>query len=204
MGAYELGEPDRSQRLFEETVQLLRAAGDRRNLALLIGNLGTVALLNGDFAAAEEGFRSAIDLSREMGERGRLPAEHLDVGIAALLRAALEDAAEQLSIALADANESGDAVTVIYAVNATAGLCAARGDDRSAGVLHGAAEAATAERGIEFTASDALITQQLLEPAAQRVGSAAWDMARAEGRSLTLDAALDRALGATSEPLVER
>ena len=58
MGAYELGEPDRSQRLFEETVQLLRAAGDRRNLALLIGNLGTVALLNGDFAAAEEGFRS--------------------------------------------------------------------------------------------------------------------------------------------------
>ena len=54
-------------------------------------------------------------------------------------------------------------MTVIYAVNATAGLCAARGDDRSAGVLHGAAEAATAERGIEFTASDALITQQLLE-----------------------------------------
>ena len=204
VGAYELGEPDRSQRLFEETVQLLRAAGDRRNLALLIGNLGTVALLNGDFAAAEEGFRSALDLSREMGERGRLPAEHLDVGIAALLRVALEDAAEQFSIALADANESGDAVTVIYAVNATAGLCAARGDDRSAGVLHGAAEAATAERGMEFTASDALITQHLLEPAAQRVGSAAWDMARAEGRSLALDAALDRALGTTSERLVQR
>ena len=204
VGAYELGETDRSQRLFEETVQLLRAAGDRRNLALLIGNLGTVALLNGDFAAAEEGFRSALDLSREMGERGRLPAEHLDVGIAALLRAALEDAAEQLSIALADADESGDAVTMIYAVNATAGLCAARRDDRSAGVLHGAAEAATAERGIEFTASDELIAQQLLEPAAQRVGSAAWDMARAEGRSLTLDAALNRALGATSEPLIER
>lgn len=95
-------------------------------------------------------------------------------------------------------------MTVIYAVNATAGLCAARGDDRSAGVLHGAAEAATAERGIEFTASDALITQQLLEPAAQRVGSAVWDMARAEGRSLALDAALDRALGAASERLVER
>src|SRR4051794_20026117 len=204
VGAYELGETDRSQRLFEETVLLLRAAGDRRNLALLIGNLGTVALLNGDFAAAEEGFRSALDLSREMGERGRLPAEHLDVGIAALLRGRLGAAARQISIARADANETGDAVTVIYAVNATAGLCAARGDDRSCGVLHGAAEAATAERGIEFTASDALIAQHLLEPAAQRVGPAAWDMARAEGRSLALDLALDRALGAASERLVER
>ena len=52
VGRYELGDPDDGKWLFNEAARLLRAAGDRRDLAIVEANLAEAALIDGDYAAA--------------------------------------------------------------------------------------------------------------------------------------------------------
>ena len=194
VGRYELGAGEEAQRLFTQSAELLRAAGDRRDLALLQGNLAGAALLEGDYARASGLYDSAIALAEEVGDRGRLPAHHQGVGIAALLGGSRDTAAVHLSAALVGAREVGDTSTVIAAVACVAGLLAARGDTAGAGALRGAADRAVADLGIQLSGSEVLVDAQLLDPAARAAGEEAWAAALAEGRSLRLDEAVDRAL----------
>ena len=196
VAAYEEGDPERAQRLFEEGVEQLRAVGERRNMALLIANLGQVALLNEDFAAAEDGFRAAIQLSDEIGERGRLPSEQIDLAVALLMQRRTADACRHVAAGLADAVEVGDTATVISAVHSAAGACALAGDDRAAGVLRGAAEAAADDHELQLSGPDTLVEEHLLSAAAERLGESAWNAARVQGRSLALADAAERALEA--------
>ena len=143
VAAYEEGDPERAQRLFEEGVERLRAVGERRNMALLIANLGQVALLNEDFAAAEDGFRAAIQLSDEIGERGWLPSEQIDLAVALLMQRRTADACRHGRGAgrCGGGGRHGDGY-LGGPQRAGRAWRALAGDDRAAGVLRGAAEAA--------------------------------------------------------------
>jgi predicted ATPase/class 3 adenylate cyclase len=196
VGRYELGEGEEAERLFAQTAELLRAAGDRRNLAILQGNLAGVALLEGDYTGASGLYDSAIALAEELGDHGRLPAHHQGVGIAALLDGSLDTAAMHLSAALVGGGEVGDTATVIGTLACAAGLLAARGDTAGAGALRGAVDRAVADQGIQLSGSDVLVDERLLNAAARAAGEEAWTAALAEGRSLRLDEAVDRALSA--------
>ena len=180
------GDLVRAQPLFEETAEHLRAAGDRRNLALVIGNLGSLAIETGDYAAAEEWFATAIELSEQIGERGRMPSERADLAAALLLSGKLDRAADQLLAALADGAEIGDTAAVLAGLSAAAGLAAARGDDRSAGMLRGCAEATADDGGLPWSSSDELIEAQLLAAAAERLGEPGWNAARMRGRAMSV------------------
>jgi|tagenome__1003787_1003787.scaffolds.fasta_scaffold20959228_2 predicted ATPase/class 3 adenylate cyclase len=198
IAVHELGDTDRAQELFQEAVDRLRAAGDRRSVALLIGNLGTVALLNGDYSAALDALRSSLALSQELGDRGRLAAQHYDLALAALMSGAAEECSSHLLVALADAREGGDVATQIFSVHLAAAVCAARGDDRPAARLHAAAMAAAAEAGLRQTGSEELTEQTHIVPARHRLGEAAWLVASADGGSLPIEDAVDRAMEAVA------
>jgi len=194
VAAFEHGDPDGAQRLFGEAVVHLRTVGDQRNTAVLISNLGIAAVLNGDFAAAEDAFRSAVELFQETGERGRLPGIQTDLADALVLGGAVDAAAEQLATALPNAVQLGDTPVVLAALNAAAAVAAAQGDDRTAAVIRGSVEAEAEAREVPMTGPDGVIEARLLQPAAERLGEAAWSAARAQGRALPLERAVDRAL----------
>ena len=188
------GDLERAQPLFEETAEHLRAVGDRRNLALVIANLGNVGMDTGDYAAAEDWFAAAIELSEEIGERGRMPGERADLAAAMLVGGKAEAASQPLAAALVDGAAIGDTATVLASVNMTAGLAAALGDDRTAGMLRGCAEAAADDSGLPWSSTDELVESLLLAPAAERLGESAWNAARMRGRALAMPDAVERAL----------
>jgi predicted ATPase/class 3 adenylate cyclase len=191
IGRYELGERTQAEELFEQTVALLRAAGDLRDLAILQGNLGSAALLSGEYPRARTLFESALALAQELGDRGRLPSHHQGMGIAALLDGSLEEAAAHLSAALVDGRQVGDMPTVISALTSVAGLMAARGDERQAGMLRSAAEEASRTHGLALSGADVLVDQRFLDPLGD---SDEWAVAAEAGAAMTLDEAVDAAL----------
>jgi predicted ATPase/class 3 adenylate cyclase len=191
IGRYELGDRTGAEALFEQTVALLRAAGDLRDLAILHGNLGSAALLSGEYPRARTLFESALALAEELGDRGRLPSHHQGMGIAALLDGSLDEAAAHLSAALVDGRQVGDMPTVISALTSVAGLMAARGDGRQAGILRGAAEEASRTHGLALSGADVLVDQRLLDPLGE---TDEWASALEAGAAITLDEAVDAAL----------
>ena len=164
VGRYGLGEPDAGERLFDEAARLLRAAGDRRDLAILEANLAEAALIAGDYAAARGRYESDLALSEELGDRGREPSHHLGLAVAELFEDSLASAAEHVSAALNGGRDVGDIATVIGAVSCAAGVLTARGDPAAASVLRGVVAHASAERGLEWRGSDVLVDEQLLAP----------------------------------------
>jgi tetratricopeptide (TPR) repeat protein len=203
VGRYELGEPDAGERLFNEAARLLRAAGDRRDLAILEANLAEAALIAGDYAAARDRYASALALSEELGDRGREPSYHLGMAVAALFEESLSSADEHVSAALIGGPDVGDVATVIGAVLCAAGLLAARGDPAAAAVLRGVVAHASDERGLELSGSDVLVDEQLLAPVAKS-DPGTWADGLAEGQRIRLEQGIDRALAAVGGVRPER
>jgi len=195
VGRYELGDQDAGERLFIEAARLLRAAGDRRDLAILEANLAEAALISGDYAAARGRYQSALALSGELGDRGREPSYHLGMAVAELFEESLDSAAEHVSTALIGGRNVGDIATVIGAMSCAAGVLAARGDPAAASVLRGIVEHASAERGLELSGSDVLVDEQLLAPVAES-DPGTWAEGLAEGRRTRLEQGIDLALTA--------
>jgi predicted ATPase len=195
VGRYELGDQDAAERLFNGAAELLRDAGDRRDLAILQANLAEAALIAGDYAAALGRYQSALALSGELGDRGREPSYHLGMAVAELFEQSLDSAAEHVSMALIRGRDVGDIATVIGAMSCAAGVLAARGDPGAASVLRGIVEHASAERGLELSGSDLLVDEQLLAPVAES-DPGAWAEGLAEGRRTRLEQGIDLALTA--------
>jgi len=195
VGRYELGDQDAGERLFIEAARLLRAAGDRRDLAILEANLAEAALISGDYAAARGRYQSALALSGELGDRGREPSYHLGMAVAELFEESLDSAAEHVSTALIGGRNVGDIATVIGAMSCAAGVLAARGDPAAASVLRGIVEHASAERGLELSGSDVLVDEQFLAPVAES-DPGTWAEGLAEGRRTRLEQGIDLALTA--------
>ena len=194
ISAFEHDDPELAQQLFSEAAENLRAAGDRRNTGIVIANLGVAATLNEDYEAAVETFRTAIALSEELGERGRIGGQRIDLAIALALQRSADKAADQLVRALPDVAAVGDVRSLISAVICSACVCAFRGDDHTAGVLIGSAQAAAEDHNYPLGGPDVVMQEQLAAPAADRLGDSAWKAALLRGRSLPLSDAANQSL----------
>lgn len=203
VGRYELGEHDAGERLFNEAARLLRAAGDRRDLAILEANLAEASLIAGDYPAARRRYASALALSQELGDRGREPSYHLGIAVAELFEESLDSAAEHVSAAVIGGRDVGDIVTVIGALSCAAGLVMVRGDPPTASVLRGIVTRASAERGLELSGADVLVDEQLLAPVAA-ADPDTWTDGLAEGRRIRLDQGIERTLAAVGRARTQR
>jgi class 3 adenylate cyclase/tetratricopeptide (TPR) repeat protein len=63
------GRFDEADECFEQSLELLRETGDRRNVGFMLNNLGVVAHLQGDYSAAAARYEEALAIFREVGER---------------------------------------------------------------------------------------------------------------------------------------
>ncbi len=61
-----------------EAIELSK--GDNVRMARLIGNLGRIEILNGNWSSAEENLKTALKLSAELGQRISMARNHLSLG----------------------------------------------------------------------------------------------------------------------------
>ncbi len=188
--ASRVGDDERALQLSNDTLAASRRLGDRKGEALALTNLGLVASKDGDLDRAIELFRESALVAREVGfdwwEAGAL----LNVGDVALSAGRLDEADEALRTGVRIGQRVGDRQDLAYGLGLLARLAFLRGQLERAGVLWGGIEAEEQRGPIgQWEADRHEIADVLLarpDPDFER--------GRAEGLTLSLDEAVDRAL----------
>ena len=184
-----------AQLLFEESLVRRRRLGDKRNTANSLLHLGMAALLGGDYPQATALLEESLHLAREL-ENLVLEAEALAaLGLVALFAGARERGVELIRESLLLSARLGDKRTIVECLHALAGASAAAGEAERAATLSGAAEGLLAVVHAPPSVTERAVRDRFTASAETELGESALASARAAGREMTLDQAVEYALG---------
>jgi len=186
--------------LHEESLAIRRELGDRFGIAVRLNNLGNVALAQGDYAAAMALHEEGLAIRRELGDRSGIATSLSNLGLVVLNQGDYPAARALLEESLAIRRELGDRSGIPYSLEGLAAVVASLRGSLRAAHIWGATERSRTELGVPLTPNERSRHDQFV--AAARIASgddAAFDNAWQEGRSLTLDQAIDLALAKPDE-----
>jgi class 3 adenylate cyclase/tetratricopeptide (TPR) repeat protein len=184
-GAREFGE--RALTLYEEL-------GDQRRICQCHVNLALAFAAAGDLDAALEHSEAAVRLAREVGDRLNIALAQNNRGDALRDGGRLDAAGAAYADALVAYRELNDQWPMVALFGDIATLAARRGQGGEAFTLVGAADALAADLGASRSESDEERLMADLETCRNALGEPMASEARAAGRRLGLDAAVDLAL----------
>jgi non-specific serine/threonine protein kinase len=192
----------RTDEVFGESLALFREAGDDHGVAFALSMLGfsTLGASVADIAEARPAVEESMRMSRRMGDaqgvmRALLVLGWLDVDLDDLAgaRARFGQAVEQAAAV-------GHPFVLAYAVEGTAAVAAATGDDRRCLVLAAAAGALRRRTRVVAAASlDARLREQVAM-AGERLSPGERESAEAEGDALSVAEMVASALRVTGGP----
>ena len=183
---------------------LAREAGDVRSVANYNVNLGWTAAMTGEHERAEAFLQEAQELFRKLGDRNMAALCDRLFGFLALCRND-PDRAEELCVkAIRELQELAETPGVDFALDVLGGVAATRGEIRRAARLWGAAAASREFNNIPWLSEERTMIEPHIEAARTRLDEVAWEKAWEEGRSMTLEEAVNYALEDSEERTVEQ
>ena len=185
--------PARSGELFAEAIACTRRSGDQFMTYILHNNAGVRALRAADIPAARAHLEAAAQAMPAIGGN----SANLSVNMGWVLRQESDPdgARSMFAAALRTARRNGDRANIACACLGLACLAADRGDGRRAAQLHGVAQAFLDRTEEPWQKLEARYRQDSLDDVRARLGEEQADWAYAEGMTLSVDQALDLALG---------
>jgi predicted ATPase/DNA-binding XRE family transcriptional regulator len=182
----------------EESVALYLESGRKRAAGAMLGFAAGAPLARGDIAGARRLAERALPLAREPG--GARDAVYVVLyPLAAVARAESdhERAAQLLREGLTLSVEIGEENNVAYCLEGLAAVAADKNELERAARLWGAAEAIleTTETLTSPHVPDRSLHQRQVADARARLAAEAWQKAWAQGRAMTLEQAVEYALG---------
>jgi predicted ATPase/DNA-binding XRE family transcriptional regulator len=182
----------------EESVALYLESGRKRAAGAMLGFAAGAPLARGDIAGARRLAERALPLAREPG--GARDAVYVVLyPLAAVARAESdhERAAQLLREGLTLSVEIGEENNVAYCLEGLAAVAADKNELERAARLWGAAEAIleTTETLTSPHVPDRSLRQRQVADARARLAAEAWQKAWAQGRAMTLEQAVEYALG---------
>jgi tetratricopeptide (TPR) repeat protein len=187
--------------LFEESLSVRRALGDRWAIANSLNNLSTVSQDQGDFEAAWGQLEEAVGLLREIGDRWHFANALNNLANVARSRGDYPTARSLYLESLEINRQLGDGWALAYLLEDIGCLNAAEGHAQQALRLVGAAQALRESIGAPLPPHERENLDRLLGPATQALSPEAQTAARQAGGAMSLDQALDFALAESSAPL---
>jgi predicted ATPase/DNA-binding SARP family transcriptional activator/DNA-binding CsgD family transcriptional regulator len=186
----------RGTTLWEESLALAREAGDTYLVGNTLSNLGHLAFMQGEFERAKALSEEALAFAHELGgtRAGFAASALINLGIAALGLDEHERAAGSFREALLASQDMGVKPQVIESLEGMASLAGVLGKDARAAHLWGAAEMAREVTGIALSSGERSLHEPYLTSARSKLGEAAWEEGRAEGRAMSLEKAAEYAL----------
>jgi predicted ATPase/class 3 adenylate cyclase len=183
----------RSEQLFAEAIACTRRSGDRFAACLLHNNAGSHALRAGDIPAARAHLEEAAQATQEIG----LESHFVSTGLAWVLRQEgdVSSALSRFEKALRASRRNGDRSGLAYASLGLACLAADAGDWYRAGQLHGIAQAFINRTGECWQEPETRYRHDSLKKLRSTLGKQQLERAYTNGEALSLDQALDFALG---------
>lgn len=145
---------DERVRAYEESLSLLRDAGNQAFYLSNLNDLGCLEMEAGQIDAARARLSEAVRIARTIGDRRGLSVYTCSLGVAAYLDTDDTAARTMFDESLQIAERNGDALVAAYAQLGLALLASRSGDPQTAARLHGLADAihqqlGTTTRGVE-------------------------------------------------------
>ena len=188
-------DPARCLPLYAEAFACTARSGDHLTDCDLHNNAAVAAQASGDLPAARAHLDAAARAARQIGWQ----AVHLSVNLGDVQRAEgdLDGARSTLQAVLPTLRRNGDILWMAAACHCLALLAGEAGDWHRSAVLHGAAQALRDRTGGPWEEEIARELRDSLGQARAHLGDEQLERAYAQGMALSLDQALDLALGKT-------
>jgi predicted ATPase/DNA-binding SARP family transcriptional activator len=194
-----------SRAALEESLALRRSIGDLEGITAGLNGLALIAIAEDDFDEAEKLFGEAFAISEKRDDLFYAAAKSVVFAYLAFGRGDLHGATTLSVRALETCRQNGYQQFMAYAFETLAGVAAAEGRLRQAGRLLGAAisiaerigragelggatTGTTQRDGVTYD-WEARAVKRVLQDAARKLGSGAWNAAIEEGRELEVDEA---------------
>jgi predicted ATPase/class 3 adenylate cyclase len=195
---YEQGDLERATDLYEECIGLFREQGNKLSLAWCLINLGLVSYCTGNLERAVKLTEEGVALLRELGAGADVAVGLCNLGWMILRQNDLGRAADLYEESLVLARDTGMKPIILTTLEGFACLAGAQGEVRRAARLWGAARSLEAQgipRDTDFLdEADARISAMR-----SNLSEQAWEGARAEGRTMTIEEAVSYALEAKGD-----
>jgi predicted ATPase/class 3 adenylate cyclase len=133
---YDQGDLARAAVLGEAGVQLLRAVGDKRDIAWALHTLGKVGLAQGDDTRATTFFEESLALFRELGNKVGIAHSLSNIEKVVLSQGDYQQAAALLEESLALFRELGRKAGIAWSLNNLGELARSQGDYQRAAVFY--------------------------------------------------------------------
>jgi tetratricopeptide (TPR) repeat protein len=185
---------DEAKNFYEEAITVCREVGYAVRLADILGSLGYISLLEGDYARAVELNEESAALRREHGYKGRLEYDLDNLGWAALLQGDHGRARTSFGESLTLCKELREKMIASESLEGLACVVAAEGDARRAARLFGAAEVLRETVGHQHTPEAEALSEPYYAMARSQLDEAEWEEAWAEGREMGFEEAISYAL----------
>jgi predicted ATPase/DNA-binding CsgD family transcriptional regulator len=191
------GDFEAATRHLEESVPLLHESGEEGMAAQAHVRLGMVLLLQGDHDQAEQRFEEGLALGRRIGDRVAICQALFNLAQLALSRADYDLAGRRFSEGIVPSKEMGDRVNIAFFLKGLAAVAGARGQDERSTRLFSAAEGVIEVLGVRSTYyyhPDNSLYERTVAAARSRLGEPAFEEARAAGRAMDFERAVEYAL----------
>ncbi|MEA2572841.1 MAG: hypothetical protein QOH93_139 [Chloroflexia bacterium] len=193
------GRYEEAHKLHEQSLAMRRSLGDTGRIASSLLHLGEVARCRQDYDEAYTRYSESLELYQQIGVKDGIASSYHNLGHVYYRRGDYAQAAEVFRKGLLLFRELGDKLSIVECVTGLAAVAVGTGQPERAARLFGASEAALNAMGTTLDPADQMeyehnvrITRSKLPPPAFAEN---WD----KGRGMTLDRAIDYALG--TEPV---
>jgi DNA-binding CsgD family transcriptional regulator len=190
------GDPEQAEEFYAEGLSLARESDSAYSCFLFLLNWGWTALIQGDHQRATRLTGEALELAREweQGFLGMLPRALDTLAWATLLRGEPHRAKAKFEENLTLSKELDDKATIKTSLDGLACIAGANGESLRAAKLLGSAEALIGATGFGLSPQESAMLEPYRASARSRLGEAGWDEALAEGRTMSIGAAIGYAL----------
>jgi predicted ATPase/class 3 adenylate cyclase len=190
-----LGNPERAVEIFESVAAMARAIGDERMVAFALSGHANLALDRRDFKRARALLEESVAIDRGPNGESRLANDLVDLGFVAFAEGRPDEAAVSFREGLSICRTERIAHTLIWAVEGIAAIALVRDAPTVATRLLAATGQARAEHAFAegyYSIADE-VRERTLAVAHENLGEAAFALAWAEGRGLSIEEAADAA-----------
>jgi predicted ATPase/DNA-binding CsgD family transcriptional regulator len=205
LGAVELHQGDRTRAaaFFEEGLARARTLGDKGLASSALLDLGVVARLEGDLERSEGLLTEGLALSRDVSDKWRMALSLHSLGLVAFRRDDHRRAAALYAESLALASQLRDRWIADDCLNGLASVACARGHYTEAARMLGAADGLRETLGYRPLADVQSDHDRCIATARVGLGTAGFDAAWNEGRTMALEQVIADAL-ATGDRVAAR
>jgi predicted ATPase/DNA-binding CsgD family transcriptional regulator len=196
MASDDRGDYEQAEEFYAEGLSLARKSDSAHDRLHLLLSWGWSSLVQGDLQQATRLIEEVVELARERGRgfMGMLPRALDTLGWATLLGGEPQQAKAQFEENLALSKGLDDKATITTSLEGLACVAGANGEALRAARIFGAAEALMEATGFGFLPQENAMVEPYRAHARSRLGEAGWDEAFAEGRTMSMEAAIEYAL----------